>query len=163
MLLLLLLLTPVARAGSTIVDGSLLGIDEAGLQQLLPTVRKTTKPVVGPHGVRGLWTLPDEALAGMSFETIFFFRGHKLERIEQRRSVPSSQCSQQFDHLTATLEVRLGAAVRSSEMSISEPANRSAAWSLEAFRTAAFQILNASACTLMLVHEPLDTRDGSSL
>jgi len=163
LLVLLLLLAHGAWAGATIVDGSLLGIDEAGLQQLLPTIRKTAKPAPGPRGVRGLWTLPNDMLAGMPFETIFFFRSHKLERIEQRRLVPLGQCSQQFDYLTSALEMRLGAAVRSSETGTSAPANRSAAWSLEAFRTAAFQMPSGSACTLMLVQEPLDSRDASSL
>ncbi len=126
-------------------------------------VRKNAKPAPGPRGVRGLWTLPNDVLAGMPFETIFFFRSHKLERIEQRRLVPLGQCNQQFDYLTSALETRLGVAVRSSETGADGPSNRSAAWSLEAFRTAAFQILSGGACTLMLVQEPLDSRDASSL
>lgn len=141
--------------------GAFLGADETALQQVFPELRKTRRPVAGPHGARGLWTLSEDTVAGMKFESVFFFKAHRLERIEQRRLAAPTLCTQQFDQLTAALELRMGAAVRSSDAPAS--GSRSAAWSMETYRVAAFQTPTAGACTVMLVHEPLSTKDASEL
>lgn len=141
--------------------GALLGMEESSLLQALPDLHKTARVVSGPRGTRGLWALPERVVAGIPLETVFFFKARKLERIEQRRLAPPAQCSQQFDQLTATLESRIGTAVRSTELV--QNGNRSAAWSLEAYRLAAFQTTAAGSCTVMLVHEPLILKDAAEL
>ena len=138
-----------------------MGTDEAALQQTFPDLRKTARPMPGPHGTRGLWTLSDELVAGMKFDTVFFFKARRLERIEQRRLLAPQICAKQFDQLIAALESRMGTAVRSSELP--ETANRSAAWSMETYRVAAFQTPANGSCTVMLVHEPLIAKDAAEL
>jgi hypothetical protein len=105
--------------------------------------------------------LSDELVAGLKFETVFFFKARRLERIEQRRELAPQVCAKQFDQLTALLETRMGNAVRSSDLS--GDANRSAAWSMETYRLAAFQTLANGSCTVMLVHEPLIAKDAAEL
>jgi hypothetical protein len=141
--------------------GALLGTDEATLQQSFPQLHKAARPVPGPHGTRGLWMLSDELVAGLKFDTVFFFKARRLERIEQRRELAPQVCAKQFDQLTALLETRMGNAVRSSDLS--GDANRSAAWSIETYRLAAFQTLANGSCTVMLVHEPLIAKDAAEL
>ena len=141
--------------------GALLGADEAAVQQAYPELRKTARPLPGPRGTRGLWSLSDSAVAGMKFETVFYFKARRLERIEQRRLVAPLECGRQFDQLSSALEARLGAAVRSSESPGST--SRSAAWGLETYRVAAYQTQVAGTCTVMLTHEPLSSKDAAEL
>jgi hypothetical protein len=150
---------PEALSGAQL--GALLGTDEAALQQTFPELHKTTRPVMGPHGTRGLWALSDELVAGLKFETVFFFKAQRLERIEQRRLLSPQVCAKQFDQLIASLEARMGTAVHSSESS--GDANRSAAWSMETYRIAAFQTPANGSCTVMVVHEPLIAKDAAEL
>jgi hypothetical protein len=145
--------------------GALLGADEAAVQQAYPDLRKTARPLPGPRGTRGLWSLSDTVVAGMTFETVFYFKARRLERIEQRKLVAPSECGRQFDLLTTALEARLGTAVRSSESQGS--ASRSAAWGLDTYRVAAYQTNTqtqaAGSCTVMLTHEPLSAKDAAEL
>jgi hypothetical protein len=150
---------PGALSGAQ--PGALLGADEATLRQTFPALRKAARPLPGPRGTRGLWTLSDELVEGMAFETMFFFKAHRLERIEQRRLLAPQVCTRQFDQLTAALEARLGSAVRSSESA--ESTSRSASWSLETYRIAAFQTPANASCTVMLVHEPLSAKEAAEL
>lgn len=155
---------PVTAAPDTLPAtslGALLGLDETSLLQAVPDLHKTARPVPGPRGTRALWAMAEQSVAGVPLETLFYFRARKLERIEQKRQTTPAQCVKQFDQLTAALESRLGTAVRSTELV--QNANRSAAWSLEAYRLAAFQTISAGGCTLMLVHEPLVTKDAAEL
>lgn len=141
--------------------GALLGLDEASLTQTVPDLQKLPRALPGPRGSRGVWAMPERMVAGVPLETVFFFKARKLERIEQRKQFASTRCNQQFDQLTAALEVQLGGAVRSTEL---EPnSNRSAAWNLETYRLAAFQTRAAGTCNVMLVHEPLNLKDAADL
>jgi hypothetical protein len=101
----------------------------------------------------------------MTFETVFYFKARRLERIEQRKLVAPLECGRQFDLLTTALEARLGTAVRSSESQGS--ASRSAAWGLDTYRVAAYQTNTqtqaAGSCTVMLTHEPLSAKDAAEL
>jgi hypothetical protein len=145
--------------------GALLGADESAVQQAYPDLRKAARPLPGPRSTRGLWSLSDTVVAGMTFETVFYFKARRLERIEQRKLVAPSECGRQFDLLTTALEARLGTAVRSNESHGS--ASRSAAWGLDTYRVAAYQTNTqtqaAVGCTVMLTHEPLSAKDAAEL
>ena len=141
--------------------GALLGADEATLQQALPDLRKLPRPVSGLRATRGTWVLRDDTVAGLKFDTVFYFRARRLERIEQRSLTTPELCANQFDRVTAELDSHMGAGVRSSELP--ESGTRSAAWSMETYRVSAFQLPASGSCTVLLVHEPIDTKDASEL
>jgi len=152
----------IARAEPTI-DEKLLGLSEQTLKGEIPAVTKAVKPMWGPHGVRGLWLLNKTNLYGQIFNTTFFFKNNRIERIEQRQISTDALCTLNYTSLISTLDETYGQAVKGADTDQTVDGNRSAAWVLVNFKVMAYKLQDSSRCELLVAFEPHQEKDASSL
>ena len=139
------------------VDAAPLGMTLAELQAAYPTLQRMARPVLAPHGLRGQWRLADAQVAGLSFETTFFFQGQRVQRIEQLRVDAAQPCTQQdeFAAVVNATGLRYGAGVGPQGM--------------DAFATvgdadvSAHLQASSAACSIRIVYKPTLLRDASTL
>jgi hypothetical protein len=159
----MLMLTAWTARADTPTDEHLLGMAEQDVVVAVPGVRKIARPVMGPHGLRGLLTLTPSVTAGLSGEMTFYFRKRLLERIEERRRLPETQCKNAFSMLLSNLSTRYGVGVYSDGDNANDGENGSAAWVLENFKVMAYRLQAPNQCDLLVAIEQHEQKDATEL
>lgn len=133
-----------------------LGLTLAELREAVPGLERLARPLVAPRGLRGQWRLAGTSVAGQPFDSVFFLRGQKVERIEQVRSVPAP-CSE---------DGTFRAAVQSMGLDYGSVPNGLDAFGVLADGTvdvAAHLQASAEACVIRVVYQPRVVKDASTL
>ena len=71
-----------ALQAQALPSGVALGMTPVALRAALPAVERVARPVRIAGGLAGTWRGPPTAIAGLSFEPVFYFAGAELRRIE---------------------------------------------------------------------------------
>ena len=141
-------------------DAASLDMTLAELQAAYPTLQRMARPVIAPHGLRGQWRLAETQVAGLPFETTFFFQGARVQRIEQLRSDLPGPCAP---------EGEFAAVVRATGLQDGAGGMGLAPQGLDAFGTvgdadvSAHLQASAGACAIRIVYKPTVLRDASTL
>ncbi|WP_296444604.1 hypothetical protein [Rhodoferax sp. UBA5149] len=147
------------------LDGMLLGITESELQATFAAAHRVRKPALGPHGLRGLWALPSTPVSGLPFETTFYLRDKRVNRIEQRWTSTEHLCADQssFATLVSDMESKYGAGLASSDNAENETTQRSVAWVAGEFDVLAHLSQSPSQCTMLVIYVAHVVKDASEL
>jgi hypothetical protein len=147
------------------LDGMLLGITEAELQATFAAVHRVRKPSLRPHGLRGLWALSNTPVSGLPFETTFYLKDQRVNRIEQRWTSMERLCRTQpaFSTLVSEMESKYGAGLVSSDAGDNETIRRSGVWPSEEFDVVAHLSQTASQCSILVIYEAHLVKDASEL
>jgi len=160
----LFLVLPVSIAlAETAIDEKLLGLTAQTLKESIPAITKAVKPMWGPHGVRGLWLLNNTKQYGQIFNTTFFFKVNRIERIEHRQISTDAQCAVNYTSMISSLEGIYGQAVKGAGTDLTVDGSRSAGWVLVNFKVMAYKLQDSSRCELLVAFEPHQEKDASSL
>lgn len=160
-----LLLVTLQSHAQRPLDGMLLGITESELQATFAAVHRVRKPSLGPHGLRGLWALPNTPVSGLPFETTFYLKDKRVYRIEQRRTSTDRLCRNQssFATLVSDMESKYGAGLVSSDAAENETTQRSAVWEAGEFDVLAHLSQSPSQCSILVIYEAHLVKDASAL
>ena len=137
-----------------------LGMTLAELQSAYPSLQRLARPVVAPRGLRGQWRLTDTVVAGLPFETIFFFQGPRVQRIEQVRAEEAQPCAPQDE---------FAAVVNATGLGFGGGQGGFGASGMDAFGTAggadvsAHLQISGGSCAIRVVYKPTVLKDGSAL
>jgi hypothetical protein len=147
------------------VDASLLNLNEAELQTRLPELRRASRPVAGPRGLRGVWTLAGERLQGLPLETTLYVKARQVLRIEQRWASSRAQdCAPSWaDALETELSARWGDGLTAIDKQNDANWQRNTVWTQGDNEARLLLAGNAGQCTAMLVYEPHITKDAAEL
>jgi hypothetical protein len=144
---------PVAGAGQ-------LGLSLAALQAAYPSLQRLPHPVVAPRGLRGQWRLTDTLLAGLPFETTFFFSGQRVLRIEQVHVDDAQACAPQQAFAAVVNATGLGYGAGSSGFG---PTGVDAFGTSGAADVSAHLRMTGAGCAIRVVYKPTVLKDGSTL
>lgn len=161
----LLLLAVLPAAASTPLDGHLLGSSEAELQSRFESLVRIRKPVPGPNGLRGLWTLPDTPISGLPFQTTFYVKEKRVSRIEQRWTSNPDRCSDAsvFAAVVADIGAKYGSGLTAQDGGDGDVTRQSVVWQSEAFDTLAYESQSATECSIRVIYKPHVIQDASEL
>lgn len=144
------------------------GMSESELRSALPALQRAHSPGRGPRGERGLWTLPDAPVAGLRFSTMFYFKGGKLQRIEQLHDGEEAVCGAAgattglAGWLTAMRE-RYGTETGASDPLYGGLSRQAAAWVSGDTDVTADWASTPARCTVHVVFKPRVLKNGSEL
>ena len=158
-----LMLSAGTAFADTATDERLLGMAEQDVVVAVPGAKKLVRPAKGPHGLRGLLTLAPSDTTGLAGDITFYFRKSLLERIEERRRLPESQCKNAYATLLTSLSTRYGVGIYSDGDNANDGQNGSAAWVLENFKVMAYRLQTPNQCDLMVAIEQHAQRDPTEL
>ena len=160
-----LMLSALQAHAQPALDGRLLGISEAELQATFTTLNRVKKPLLGPHGVRGLWALPNTTLAGVLFETTFYLRDKHVTRIEQLRQATGQVCrdESEFSALVSSLKIQYGAGIMSSDPADNQATQRAAVWEVGASEVRALFSPSPNQCSIRVIYTAHLEKDASEL
>ncbi len=99
------------RCGATCANAeSLLGSSEQTLVGSIPELKRVTKPIAGPRGLRGKWVLPELIFAAHPYTVTYYIGAAQVNRIELFSTVSRDQCMQKlpFDAALAELAKTYG-------------------------------------------------------
>jgi len=138
-------------------DAAPLGMTLAELQAAYPGLQRMARAVVAPHGLRGQWRLADAQVAGLSFETTFFFQGQRVQRVEQLRAGAAQPCSQQeeFAAVVQATGLQFGSGFG--------PQGVDAFGTVGEADVSAHLQATAASCAIRIVYKPTVLRDASTL
>ncbi len=145
-----------ARVARTATLDQTLGLSLAELRETLPGLERLARPVVAPRGLRGQWRLAGTSLVGQPFDSVFYLRGQKVERIEQVRSA-AAPCSE---------DATFRNVVQSMALDYGSVPNGMDAFGISADGTvdvAAHLQISADACVIRVVYQPRVLKDASTL
>lgn len=164
-LLTALLLVTLQSQAQPALDGRLLGITESELQATFDAVHRLRKPALGPHGLRGLWALPNTSVSGLPFETVFYLKDKRVARIEQHWTSTEPRCSHQtaFADLVSDMESKYGTGLAAGNTVADETMRRSAAWEAGEFDVRAYLSQAPEQCMIRVVYEAHVAKDASEL
>ncbi|MEI8170557.1 MAG: hypothetical protein WCG50_12830 [Rhodoferax sp.] len=147
------------------LDGRLLGLSESTLQSSFPALHRESKPLQGPHGVRGLWTLANTQAFGLPVDTTFFLKNKLIHRIEQRWTATATPCNptSAFTKLVSNISLTYGAGVTSTDSTGAEKSQRSVVWVSGGVDVLAYLTQSPSQCTMSIVYKPHLEEDASTL
>jgi hypothetical protein len=147
------------------LDGSLLGVTEQVLQATFSDLHKLNKPVLGPHGLRGLWSLANTRVAGLAFETTFYLKNKSVQRIEQRWTSTSTPCSPapSFAALVSDLSLKYGTGLTSIDPLGAEATQRSDVWVAGDVDVLAHLTQAPGQCAILVIYKPHVVMDASTL
>ncbi|MGJ7508362.1 hypothetical protein [Variovorax sp. GT1P44] len=119
------LIATVAAHGQALPPGVRLGMSAEALQAALPGVERVRRPQRLAGGLAGTWHAAPTALAGLSFDPVFFFAGDALRRVEWAAPAEAQPDlgAAAFAELVAWGRSRFGA-----ELGSSDPGSAYAAW-----------------------------------
>ncbi|MBV8619678.1 MAG: hypothetical protein JOY84_12500 [Curvibacter sp.] len=161
-LLCLVLSGPALAHAQRPADERLLGLSETELQEALPGLQHLRRPLPGPHGLRGTWSLsgPDGAEGVLS--TVFFFQQQRVFHIEQRWSGPAGHCQagRRYGLLRQQMDSEFGIGVTAGQEG--DP-QRSSGWAAGSFDVRLHLNEAGGQCQVVLVHEVHQERDPSEL
>ena len=165
MVLSALLLSALPSQAQAPLDGRLLGITEQALQASFSQIYRVSKPLAGPHGLRGLWALTNTSVSGLAFETTFFLKNKVLNRIEQRWAAAANQCSPPapFTQLIADMRLQYGAGLISTDSTGAGPTQRSEAWVAGDADVLVYLNQSPSQCAILLIYKPHVEEDAATL
>lgn len=133
-----------------------LGLTLAELREAVPGLERLARPVVAPRGLRGQWHLAGTSLVGQPFDSVFYLRGQKVERIEQVRNV-SAPCAE---------DTTFRNVVQSMALDYGSVPNGLDAFGVSADGTvdvAAHLQISTDACVIRVVYQPRVLKDASTL
>lgn len=148
------------------------GSTEAELRGVLPGLERNTRPPLGPRGERGLWMLPDAQLAGLPFQTTFYFKAGRLHRVEQVHVGPAPACQvsptagtspTDVSAWLSTMRERYGAETGANDSLYGGMSRQSAAWVDGDTDITADWSAGSSGCTIRVAYKPRVLKDGSEL
>lgn len=147
------------------LDGMLLGITESELQATFAAVHRVRKPSLGPHGLRGLWALPNTPVSGLPFATTFYLKDKRVHRIEQRWTSTERLCSSQsaFAPLVSDMESKYGTGLASIDTAENETTQGSTVWEAGEFDVLAHLSQSPSQCAILVIYAPHVAKDASEL
>ena len=162
---LLLAALPSQAQAQAPLDGRLLGITEQVLQASFSHIYRVSKPLAGPHGLRGLWALANTSVSGLAFETTFFLKNKVLNRIEQRWTATANQCSPSasFTKLVSDMRLKYGAGLASTDSTGTGATQRSEAWVAGDADVLAYLNQSPSQCAILVIYKPHVEEDASTL
>ncbi len=143
-------------AGRTVTLDQTLGLTLPELRDTMPGLERLARPVMAPRGLRGQWRLAGTSLVGQPFDSVFFLRGQKVERIEQVRNVPAP----------CTEDVTFRNVVQSMGLDYGSVPNGLDAFGVTAdgaADVAAHLQVSAEACVIRVVYQPRVLKDASTL
>ena len=149
-----LVLVSNAALAEPAINENLLGMSEPALRESFDSVSTVTPPQRGPRGERGRLRLPNSELAGLNFETIFYFKQGSMARIEQRWTAVDSDCDAPYAAVLAKLSSRYGSAVRADDVDGAGLQRQFAAWTADNFQVAAYNIPHPDYCEIQVSFKP---------
>ena len=160
-----LLLLCLNLYAQTAIDGSLLGKSESQLTSLLPDAKRLPKPLIGPHGLRGIWRLEKTPVANLSLATTFYTRGRDIMRIEQQGVLPVPGCKAlvAYAQLIADMQARYGAGMVSSDFGETGGSRQSMVWLVEGVDVLLHVDQTPMLCSVLLIYQPNVGKDASTL
>ena len=162
-LALLCLVLPVR--GEPLLAATAFGMSEPQLLTTLPEVQRLHRPLPGPGGSRGLWTLPHTTVARHPFDTVFYFRNRQLQRIEQTWVSSAQPCDARavFDDVTREVQARYGTSVVRGNDTINADTGQTALWVANDTDLLAILQDSSTRCVVRLVNKPRNLKDDSEL
>ena len=150
------------------VDAALFGADLSTLQGAFPDMRKLPKPVWGPGGSRGQWSLPASKVAGHGFDAVLFLRNQRLFRLEYSWKSDAHPCLARavFDDVVQSLSAKLGAPVLSGSAEAQQTeaaAGKTAFWVAYDTDLIAYVEDTNMRCNVRLVNRPRALRNADNL
>jgi hypothetical protein len=100
---------------------------------------------------------------GQVFDATFFFKSNRIERIEQRQTSTDTQCTGTCTSLISKLYGTYGQAVKGADTDQNIDGKKSVGWVLVNFKVIAYKLQESSRCELLVVFEPHQDKDASSL
>ena len=160
-----LLLIALPSQAQAPLDGHLLGITEQALQASFTALHRVSKPLLGPHGLRGLWALANTSVSGLPFETTFYLKNRYVHRIEQRWTSTANQCSPptSFTTLVSDMRLKYGAGLTSTDSTGTETTQRSEVWVAGDADVLAYLNQSPSQCAILVIYKPHMVEDASTL
>jgi hypothetical protein len=147
------------------IDGLVLGMSEPELLAEFTSAHRNSKPIHGPHGLRGLWSLKNTLTSGLPFESTFFLKDKRVQRIEQRWASVDIACKSQafFDVLVSDMTTKYGAGLLSSDRAASQEIRLSAVWEAGEYDVFVHQSNAVGSCSILVVYANHVAKDASEL
>lgn len=130
------------------------------LQAALPAAERVARPQRLPGGLAGSWRLAPTVLAGLPFETTFYFAGSVLRRVEYVASTPAEpdRGAGAFAQLLAW-----GRAAFGPEVGARDPGNAYASWVSGDTDVYAQHVDDPRRASVRLVYKARQIKDGGEL
>ncbi|CAN5546119.1 hypothetical protein BH11PSE7_BH11PSE7_29770 [soil metagenome] len=142
------------------------GMSEAELQAALPDVQPLRRAVAGPHGLRGLWSLPHTPVVGVPFDTTFYFRDKRLQQVEQLfvNTQPGCDARASYTALVNELSARYGKQLTANDSAAgSAGMNISSSWVAGDTDVVASIAMSAARCSMRLIYRERAVKDADEL
>ena len=114
-----------ASHGQALPPGVRLGMTAAELQAALPGLERVQRPQRLAGGLAGNWRAAPAAIAGLSFEPVFYFGGGQLRRVEW---VAATQAEPDLGAAAFAEIVAWGRSAFGPELASNDPGSAYAAW-----------------------------------
>lgn len=164
--LLVVLFPQVAMAqGKLWVGASVFSMDESQWKTAFSRLQPVRPPRLGVGGARGQWEASDTTVGGHSFESIFFTRNGKLQRIEHLWSAPPGDChgGTIYDDVVGALTSQLGEPSASDSDIEDRLSERSTVWDVEDTYLIVYLQATDRQCSVRVVNKPKILKDASEL
>ncbi len=142
------------------------GMSEAEVQAALPAAQALRRPVSGPRGLRGLLVMPGTPVAGIPFDTTFFFRDRRLQLVEQLyiSTQPGCDAKPAFGALVAQLHGRYGQELTANDTAAGAGgANVTSSWVAGDTDVVASIAESAARCSIRLIYRERVLKDADEL
>jgi hypothetical protein len=142
------------------------GMTEAELQAALPAVQPLRRAIPGPHGLRGLWALPHTPVAGIPFDTTFYFRDRRLQQVEQLyiNTQPTCDARASYAALVNELSARYGKQLTANDSAAGGAGmNISSTWVTGDTDVVASIAESAARCSIRLIYRERVVKDADAL
>ena len=161
----ILLLMALQTQAQPVLDGHLLGQTEGELRDSVETLAKVHKPKLGPHGLRGLWSLPKSLISGLPFETVFFIAEKRVQRIEQRTSPSESECKNPnaINKIFSAMDARYGTGLSALDTGGNEVSVSIRVWEAGIFDAVSHFSQSPHQCALLIIYKWHEEKNASSL
>ena len=114
-----------ASHGQALPSGVRLGMTAPELQAALPGLERVQRPQRLAGGLAGTWRAAPAAIAGLSFEPVFYFGGGHLQRVEW---VAAAQAEPDLGAAAFAEIVAWGRGAFGPELASNDPGSAYAAW-----------------------------------
>ncbi len=154
------------RCGATCANAeSLLGSSEQTLVGSIPELKRVTKPIAGPRGLRGKWVLPELIFAAQPYTVTYFIGSARVNRIELLSTASKDQCIQKlpFDAALAELARTYG---DSHVVGTSEEGGKlmqSVAFNTHAMDVSLYFSSSEDDCSTRVIYKTREVKDASEL
>jgi len=173
---LLLIFSMLMASSSTMAQGkgcgnicelysSLILASERALIGSIRTLEQVARPVVGPRNTRGRWMQREVYLGTEPFDTTFYFRSDKVERIELVSAATKNQCRARvpWTGAIAALEGWLGKEAVKGEFSTENSAHQSMNWAAGDVDVSIYLSTTEVACSTKVALKKREVKHASEL